>query len=311
MKGYANLGTSAGELLGAFLNDDVYRQKGYDDTIGKVQQARYYDARTQNELLDAEQKRRSRAITPEIIAQSFFGIDPGTFSRIQNGDVDQYGEAGPEIPVNPATIDQARRAAGVHTAFTMGDGNVEQILGALLKGQQMNAQDLVLGGQYEASDVGRAVAAAGGKALYNDGSSGVLDIFTGGVTPTDVSRSVVRENDAQAYAANQLGDARKIVKEAGGKDPARVAMQKFLESKGIPSDQALLLSMMDATPQEMHQQVYRTALSATTGSNDSSRRMADEYMEYMFGPNWKKMVSAGGGAPASTPSEDDPLGIRE
>lgn len=292
MKGYANLGSAAGDLLGAFMNKDVYRQKGYNETLPKAMQARYYDARTQNELLDAEGKRRAQAVTSDDLIRAL-GVPDDLIGRVRAGDTDQYSDVGPQIPVDPLTIDKVRRGDVAHTAVTMGGGNAAQIMDALLKGQRMNAQDMVMGGQYEAPDVGRATAAAEGKALYDDGTSGILDIFTGGVTPTARSQAAVSADYAQAEANRALAEQRRMEKEAGGKDPAKIVMAQRLQTMGFSPDEALELALMDSTPTEQYLRMVERFSDGYPDQVADAKLAADQIMAETYGPGWRSMTLQG------------------
>ena len=293
MKGYADLGSDIGNLIGAFLNKDAIQQKGYNDYAPKVAQARYYDAKTRESELDAEQKQRALNITPERIIQSL-GVSPDIMARVQAGDVDQYSDVGPQIPVDPGSIDRVQRGNLAYDLATLAPGsNAQQLMNVLLGAQRMNAQDMTLSGQYDAGEMGRATAAAEGDALYNDGASGILNVFTGDVAPTARSQ-------AGTAADAALAEQRRISNQNGGKDPSRIALAKFLESRGFTPEQALQISLMDVTPQELHAQIFRTQLQASMGSADSARKTADDYLHMFYGPNWKN-IFAGGGQGAAPP----------
>lgn len=310
MKGYADLGGNIGELIGTFLNKDAIQQQGYNDYAPKFAQARYYNTKADEAAFDLEQKRQSAAITPEQIAQSFFGIDRDTMGRIMAGDTDQYGDAGPTIPLDPITVDQGRRAAGIHAAHRMGGGNVDQILSALLQGQRLNAQDNVLAGNYDPGQVARAVAAAEGKSLYSDGTSGILDIFSGDVTPTARTKAAMASDYASANANNELAEERKRGKTGGAKDPARAKMIELMIKRGVPDDVAWEIGMMDSVPKEQFLKLVSSInSSAMVPDLKKAEAEARVIMESLYGKDWDKMLSGERGA-ATAPVNNDPLGIR-
>lgn len=300
MKGYANLGSAAGELLGAFMNKDVYRQKGYNESLPKAMQARYYDARTQNELLDAEGKRRAQAVTSDDLIRAL-GVPDDLIGRVRAGDTDQYSDVGPQIPVDPLTIDKVRRGDVAHTAVTMGGGNAAQILDALLKGQTMTARDTM-------GDEGRAIAATEGKARYDDGTSGIMNIFTGSVTPTARSQAATGADYAQAEANRALAEQRRMEKEAGGKDPAKIVMAQRLQTMGFSPDEALELALMDSTPTEQYLRMVERFSDGYPDQVADAKLAADQIMAETYGPSWRSMTLQGRRSAAPPPATTIPTG---
>ena len=308
MRHYADIGDSVGNLLGAFINRDTVRQKGYKDGLSEGYKGRYDAARAMNEALEAEQKRRSLGTTLEDLLRPF-GLNKGHAERVASGDLgyrlspDEAFDAadaaqvreslGPQM--TPQQVDQTRRAMLTKTAFDMGGGNVSQIMEAMLKGQRMNAQDMALGGQYDPEKLAGAVAAAEGKPVYSQGANGILQQFTGALNETPLSRARVR---AEKALAGQRGSE--------GKAPAKIReLKALINDFGMDEDDAMALvyESTRSTPRAFRQIIIRNLLSQRapmTGdalyTPEQAVRVAEEVVRMLF------KDKAGGLEPSPAPS---------
>lgn len=104
----------------------------------------------------------------------------------------------------PETIQRFNQARGAHLANLGGTGNTnaEQMVDAFTKLVGQGRIDTAIANPETAANLGRAMAASKGNALFHQGANGVMDQFTGAETMNDVGKSAALENRAQAGNAS-------------------------------------------------------------------------------------------------------------
>jgi hypothetical protein len=95
----------------------------------------------------------------------------------------------------------AARAAGMLNLAATGDAKPDDVAKAFAELLGQNRIDSAIADPSKAPAFGKAMAASKGQALFNQGSNGVMDNFTGVERINDVGRSVIGENNAQASNA--------------------------------------------------------------------------------------------------------------
>jgi len=211
--GRALMGGSAAYETGRSRMAQELADMGY-----KQAQGEYYKTKAENE------RQRASYQTPEFagrIAGALAGL-----SDEQAGALENYSKTG-NWGMSPAMPDEAKqmtmapaplaqpdwatpevrqryntgKAAHLINLGGTGDSNADQITKAFETLLGQNRIDAVVADPSRAAALGKAIAASQGKALFNQGSNGVMDNFTGVETINDVGRSVIGENNAQATNA--------------------------------------------------------------------------------------------------------------
>lgn len=228
-----------GLLIGRKLAlGDEYEAKGRQDkekslaeTFLKQAQAQKYeaDARKINDRIDNRKQGRD---------EFFMGQTGLTLPQLnQVEDYMRLGEwskqlEGPYVPrsipqprqtvdqpdfYSPEVAQQYRQAMAVSGANRMatGDSNTAQLGDIMMDLMKKGHIQDILAGQRQQPAVAGAYGAVEGKPVYDDGPSGILDQYTGGVSPTETSLSTVlknqaaaRSSDASAGAADALAELR-------------------------------------------------------------------------------------------------------
>lgn len=181
--------------------------------------------KTQQEAANLEQRRQYQS--PEFATRIAAGL--AGLSEQQGGDlagyqsrgnwgmnpakelpIDQAGPPVPELPksapdwYSPQIEQRFNQARGAHMANLGGTGNTnaEQMINAYAKLLGQGRIDAAIADPRKVADFGKAMAASQGKALFHQGSNGVMDQFTGSETLNEVGKSAAMENRAQAGNAS-------------------------------------------------------------------------------------------------------------
>lgn len=260
---YASASSAAGGILGKLLGggygaDDLkYQDAGANAALRGIQ-AQKYQAEAQKITDELRRANEAWGMTGADVAGDL-GIAPDLYTAVKEGARTGGASYGSRAqPIDPAWVfDPADAAAldqGVNTITTRpaaltpevergvrqadllvrlnkmggGDSNAQQIMQALLGGQQ-----LTLGQDMEAGKIGRdtvagIMAAMAGKETYSQGAHGVLNQYSGDITPTDNSRAAV----ASEYALARERDAH-----AGLYDTDRIATQRESDRKQLWADE--------------------------------------------------------------------------
>lgn len=193
--------------MAQFLADANYKQAQGD----------YYASKANNE------RQRASYQTPEFggkIAAELAGLSDEQASALENyrktgkwGMSPAMPDEAKQMTMAPAPLDHDWATPEVMQRYNMGkaahlislggtgDSNADQITKALESLLGQNRIDAVVADPSKAAALGQAMAASQGKALFNQGSNGVMDNFTGVERINDVGRSVIGENNAQASNA--------------------------------------------------------------------------------------------------------------
>lgn len=210
-----NARESAATKMGMMLAQQQREQSAADMNIAH---ADYY--RTKGDI----ERQRSRYQTPEFgakIAAQLAGLNDD-----QAGKLEEFGKSG-SWGMTPAMPDEQRqmtiapspasapewatpevkqryamgKAAHLINLGGTGDSNADQITKALESLLGQKRIDSVIADPSKAAALGQAMAASQGKALFNQGANGVMQLFTGEDRLNDVGRSAAAENKAQASNA--------------------------------------------------------------------------------------------------------------
>jgi hypothetical protein len=110
---------------------------------------------------------------------------------------------------SPEVAQQYRQAMAVSGANRMatGDSNAAQLGDIMMDLMKKGHVQDILAGQRPQPAVAGAYGAVEGKPVYDDGPSGILDQYTGGVSPTETSLSTVLKNNAAARSSDASAGA--------------------------------------------------------------------------------------------------------
>lgn len=277
---YASASSAAGGILGKLLGDSgygadelKYQDAGASAALRGVQ-AQKYQAEAQKITDELRRTNEAWGMTGADVAGDLLGIAPELYAAAKEGARTggaAYGSRAQSI--DPAwAFDDADAAALDRTVNTIttrpaaltpevergvrqadllvrlnklggGDSNAQQLMQALLGGQQ-----LTLGQDMETGKIGRdtvagIMAAMAGKETYSQGAHGVLNQYSGDIAPTANSRAAVtseyalaRERDAHAglYDTDRIAKQRESDRlqlwademDAGITDPLSVAQEQ-------------------------------------------------------------------------------------
>lgn len=203
-------------------------ERGKMDAATKLAQqfALESQGRLNQEKAMNEQQRRGYQ-TPEFgskIAEAMVGLPAGAGSEIeqfqQRGNwgmnpeqplpMDQSGPPRPEMPkaapnwYKPEIEQRFNMARGAQMLGLGGTGNSDanNMADAYAKLLGQGRIDNAIANPVQAANFARAMAASKGDALFNQGSNGVMEKFTGQETLNAVGRSAAAENSAQAGNAS-------------------------------------------------------------------------------------------------------------
>lgn len=277
---YASASSAAGGILGKLLGDSgygadelKYQDAGASAALRGVQAQKY---QTEAQKITDELRRTNEAwgMTGADVAGDLLGIAPELYAAAKEGARTggaAYGSRAQSI--DPAwAFDDADAAALDRTVNTIttrpaaltpevergvrqadllvrlnklggGDSNAQQLMQALLGGQQLTLGQDMQAGKIGRDDVAGIMAAMAGKETYSQGAHGVLNQYSGDITPTDNSRAAVesehalaRERDAHAwlYDADRFATQRESDRlqllademDAGITDPLSVAQEQ-------------------------------------------------------------------------------------
>lgn len=239
---YAKLGSSAGKVLGSLFGGgdaaDLLKYETAGATAGVRQlQGAKYSAETQKILAELERAERADKITGAQVAGDL-GIPQELYdaARMDTQTGGQYfGDHGQQLDESQY-FDEADRASveqGINLVtqapegltpevkrgqqqadllvrmnqLSGGNSNVEQMMDALLKGQQVSLGRGMEDGSADPENVAAILGALGGKAFYGQGSSGVLNEYTGDIAPTEVSRAAAAADRALATKRSTGGSS--------------------------------------------------------------------------------------------------------
>lgn len=271
---YAKLGNSAARLIESFMSDR-YKQKGMGDHYGKAARANYYNAQSEGEHLDNEQKRRSLDVTANDIIRAMGVTDPDTVRMESAPDFEGPSRFDPQVQ------DIVRRGDTAFVAHQMGGGKINQIIDAIAGMQAINAQDMAMSGDYDAEKLAESVAASEGKPIYSQGVNGVLQRFSGDLQETDLSKA--KTQSAEALAQKRSIDVNKgsglIQKEKSPRDNYRILVNSFIPKayNGFAPDVEAI--------------AY-------------GEKVVDEVMTLQYGANWRQKINAGN-APVAPKKENN------
>lgn len=260
---YASAGGAAGDILGKLLgggysaNDMKYEEAGATAAMRGIQ-AQKYQAEAQKIADELRRTNEAWSMTGADVAEDL-GIPQDLYIAAREGartGGSSYGDRGQPIdpawafdPADAAALDQGINAVtarpagltpeverGVRQADLLvrlnkmsgGSSNAQQLMQALLGGQQFTIGQDVQTGQITPEAASAVLAALTGKEFYSQGPHGVLNQYSGGITPTDNSRAAV----ASEYALARERDA-----SAGKHDADRIATQRTSDRMQLWADE--------------------------------------------------------------------------
>lgn len=223
---WANVGKSAMSGLNAYEKGQTAMAKELAQQALMGAHARAFDSQSElnnEKIADSQQRRQYQ--TPEFANQiaaglvglsddqgkqitdfqknGNWGMNPAVADETRQMTLAPTPKAAPE-GITPEVIQRFNQARGAHLANLGGTGNTnaEQMVDAVSKLIGQNRIDSAIANPKTAADLGRAMAASKGMALFHQGTNGVMDQFTGAETLNDVGKSAALENRAQAGNAS-------------------------------------------------------------------------------------------------------------